>query len=258
MSYSRPAKTDKPLETSEEIKEEIEGEIHCCFLETAPRPSFMSHLTYSETSLELTKVTVQLYVDGEPEENQLDGELLYSSNYKATDNPAQPPSQFLPRPNSDKKPGRAPETIQLKHRLNACTCSHLRSSQHRINSKLQIGEVTNIEASLSEDQEEEEDKDVFKELPMCGTALESLHKTCTSQTKRNRDGHISNRGVFTVIAGNNPKEKELKERKMHRRMLSQELNREKAGRSAIVIIYSSHITLNYSQLFSFSTICCKT
>ncbi|XP_033002383.1 uncharacterized protein LOC117045442 [Lacerta agilis] len=218
MSCFRSAKTDKPLETSEEIKEEIEGEIHCRFLETAPRPSFMSHLTYSEISLELTKVIGQLYVDGEPEENQLDGELLYSSNYKATDNPAQPPSQFLPRPNSDKKLGRAPETIQLIHRLNSCTCSHLRSSRHRINSKIQIGQVTNIEASLPEDQEEEEEEDVFTELPMRGTALESLDKTCISQTKRNRDGHISNKGAFTVIAGNNPTEKELKERKMHQRV----------------------------------------
>ncbi|XP_061485707.1 uncharacterized protein LOC133386113 [Rhineura floridana] len=215
FSFSMPARTDKPFETSEAIKEKIKVKIQSHFLERTSRPSFMSHLTYSETSSELTTVIGQLYADGEPEENQLDGELLYSSDYKATDDPAQPPSQFLPRPNLDEKLDRAPETTHLKHRLNASTSADLRSSSYRIHSTFQIGEMTNTEVSLAEDQEEEDNEDIFTELPASGMVLESLHKTYMPQTKQSRYDHISNIGVFPVIDGSDPKEKKQEDHKIN-------------------------------------------
>ncbi|XP_066478600.1 uncharacterized protein [Tiliqua scincoides] len=208
LPYSTHVKTEDSSETSEKTNYETKEEIFYHFHGSSFGSSLMSH---SETSLEFTKVTGRNSADEQLEENQLDEELLYSSNYFAIGNSTLLPSQVLCRQISDKKQYRTQESVLLNHKTNTITYSDLIFSSYP--TKFETGGMTNIEVSSSEDQEEDNEKDTFTELPMSGTVLENLHKMYIAQTKQDRYGYIS-----PILSGNDLNEKKLKDGNMHLRL----------------------------------------
>ncbi|KAJ6662320.1 hypothetical protein lerEdw1_012484 [Lerista edwardsae] len=207
--YSTHVKTKKSFETSEKTNHETKEEIYYL-----PENSFSSSsMSHSKTSLEFTMVTGQYYADEKPKENQSGEELLYPSDYLATRNSTRLPSPILPGPISDEKQYRMHETFLLNHTLNTITCSDLIFSTYQ--TKFEIDEMTNIEASSLESQEGEDNEDISTELPMSETVLEDLHKMNISQTKQTRYGYISNKDISPILSGRDMNEKKLKDGNMH-------------------------------------------
>ncbi|XP_048351044.1 uncharacterized protein LOC125431893 isoform X2 [Sphaerodactylus townsendi] len=197
---STPAVTAKSFEMSK-IKNETKRESHYYSQETNSSSSCVTHLIYSEKPLRRSTVVGQFSTDEHHEENQLDKELMDTSDYKTTDNPNKH-FQPLSRPHLDKNACRAHEVTLLKLKLKAITCSDFKHPSQRTNSTFQFGETKDVEASSSEDD------DVSTELPM--EVLENLHKMYTFQANQ---GHVVNTDVFLGIAENNPEEKKWNEYK---------------------------------------------
>ncbi|XP_060091283.1 uncharacterized protein LOC132569120 [Heteronotia binoei] len=216
--HSTPDITAISPETSK-IKDETKRKIQCYTQETNSSSSCMSRLIYCETPLGLSMVADQCSIDEHHEENQLDEELMDASDYNTTDNPNKP-SQPFSSTHSDKKTCSTHETSLLKLKQKAITCSDFKCSSHRTIPNFQFGEAADLEAPSSE-----EDYDVFTELPMSEEVLVNLHKMYISEKKQ---GQITNTDVFPVMADNNH-EKKWNEHKTPLQMLSQKLNRERAG-----------------------------
>lgn len=209
--YSMHVKNKKSFETSEKTNHETKEEIYS----RLPESSFGSLMSHGETSLEFTTVPGQHSADEKPQENQLGEKLLYSSDYLATGNSTQLPSPILSRQISDEKRLRTHKTFLLNHLLNTIPCSDFIFSSYQ--TRFETGKMTNIEASSSEGQEEEDNEDNSTELPMSEIVLEDLHKMYISQTKQARYGYISNKDSPT-LRGRDLNEKKLKNGNMDLRV----------------------------------------
>ncbi|XP_067322320.1 uncharacterized protein, partial [Anolis sagrei] len=214
------ANSDKLLETSAEIKDETEVKIHCHFQKDSSHPVLLSHLTYNETSMEFTKDICSLYADGKSTENQTDGELLYPSDCNGVGDQTQPPSHLLPKSSSDERSDKNHEINLFKKKQNTGSCSDIQLSSPRNNCVFQVDEMTNIDVSSSEDQEDEEEEDIFTELPVNETALESTHKTYLFQARGDRYHRISDKCHLPPVIGcSDCNQKTPKEYKMHVKVL---------------------------------------
>ncbi|KAG6927238.1 stAR-related lipid transfer protein 13-like [Chelydra serpentina] len=192
-------------------------EFHNVLLESDLSSSSMSQLvSYTETSLEPSRVTGHVTAAAEPEVKHLCGKLLYSSGHKPKDCPTHLPSHeafpsaLLPRESSAEKSERVQEIRVITHKPSAITFSDFEFLSHSANSKLHICEVRDTEASSSEEEEEgDDDNDVFTELPLYGAFYNGLYKRTILLGKTDKCGHTRSQYVCHLDSCNDHTGKKL-------------------------------------------------
>ncbi|XP_032647829.1 stAR-related lipid transfer protein 13 isoform X2 [Chelonoidis abingdonii] len=186
---SKNAKDETKLEESD-----CQLEFHNVLLESELSSSSMSQLvSCTEISLEPSRDTGHVTAAAEPEVKHLCGKLRYSSGHKPKDSLTHLPSHeafsslLLPRERSTEKSERVQEIRVITHKPSAITFSDFEFLSHNANSKLHTCEVTDAEASSSEEEEEGDVyDDVFTDLPLYGAFYNGLYKRTILLGKRDK------------------------------------------------------------------------
>ncbi|XP_065450361.1 stAR-related lipid transfer protein 13 isoform X4 [Chrysemys picta bellii] len=178
--------------------------------------SSMSQLvSYTETSLEPSRVTGHVAAVAESEVKHLCGKLLYSSGHKPKDSLTHLPSHeacsslLLPRESSAEKSERVQEIRVITHKPSAITFSDFEFLSHSANAKLHICEVTDTEASSSEEEEEDDEDDVFTELPLYGAFYNGLYKRTILLGKQDKCEHMRSQDICHLDGCNDHTGKKL-------------------------------------------------